>query len=277
MRDQYNKEMLPIFNIENIDEHKWRRFLALSRKISRIEIDCGLSRASLGNIEFAKQTFNGEPFSQLQTVTLKIWYGYGDCSASGLAIVTVPSLTSVYFWYEDRGPRDVPSLAWVNKNLPAAAPNITQFGFRGWSYTELDLSRYSALKYIEVRAKYVRPHFWEALASCRLLTKVLLKDCRDIAEWIEEWRADYVQFPALCTFKIRGGNPRTTLKLMLRSRMPMLERLVWDSWTGSGGQHAKNLMVPHLKTYSPRLNVDVLYASSNVDDDGFTDSDEVCW
>lgn len=235
----------------------------------------------MDRIEFAKQTFNGQPFSQLQTVTLEIRFdhGYGHHYATSLAIVTVPSPTNLYFRSGNWENFDNPSLAWVNKNLPATAPNMTHFGFSGWYRTKLDVSRYSALKYIEVRIDYIRPHFWEGLASCRLLTRVLLKDCEDVAEREEKWRADYVQFPALCTFKIRRGKPRTTLKLVLRSHMPMLECLAWDSRTGGGDEHAKNLitMVPHLKAYSPRLDVDALYASSNVDDDGSTDSDGESW
>lgn len=168
-------------------------------------------------------------------------------------------------------------MAWVNNKLPAAAPNITHFGFCGRYNTKLDVSRYSALKYIEVYTDRIRPHLWESLASCRLLAKVLLKYCTDVAESAEEWRVEYVYFPALCTFKIRGGHPRATLTLMLRSRMPMLECLAWNSWTVRGNQRVKNLMVPHLKAYSPRLDVDALYASRDVDEDGFTDSDEECW
>lgn len=195
-----------------------------------------------------------------------------DGDHEAIRLLAVPSLTSVYLRCKAFG-RD--SMAWVNSDLPGVAPNITRFGFRS-SSAYLDVSQYSTLKFIEIQADYIGPHLWESLASCRLLTKVLLTHCTAVKRWGEEWRVDYVDFPALCTFKMRAVS---TPELLLRSRMPMLQRLVWDSTTRSGSQHIKHLIVPHLEAYSPNLDVDALYDSSTIvdADDWFDDSDDDCW
>lgn len=57
---------------------------------------------------------------------------------------------------------------------------------------------------------------------------------------------------------MRAGSPEFMLKLICRSRMPMLEDLWWDlkSWQVTEGW--LDQMATHLKLYSPRLDTDKL-------------------
>ncbi|KAG8975711.1 hypothetical protein FRC05_005229 [Tulasnella sp. 425] len=265
-----DSESVLYLEIGHIEEPGWRRFLALSNKITQIIVDCGLTETSLERIELARQTFNGVPFGQLQTLKM----GIDDGQHETIRLMTVSSLTSVYLrctYFQDD------SMAWVVDNLPSLVPNVAHFG-TGW-ITKLDVSQYSALKHIEIYDQPVQPRLWESLGSCQLLEKIVLTGCMDVAEWPETWRMDYVHFPVLRVVKIRLGHPRLTLKLMSRSRMPMLECLRWDAWTGPGNHIVYDGIVPHLKTFSPKLDIDMLYDSSNLteDEEWMADSDDDCW
>ncbi|KAG8975710.1 hypothetical protein FRC05_005228 [Tulasnella sp. 425] len=64
-------EIVLYLRVGHIEEPGWRRFLALSNKITRILADCRLTDISLERIELVRQT-NGVPFGQLQILQMGI-------------------------------------------------------------------------------------------------------------------------------------------------------------------------------------------------------------
>lgn len=232
-------------------------------------IDCKLTRACLNQIKLAKETFNGEPFGQLETV--EIARGYGEYET--IRLLTVPSLTSVLLptiSLPEDGSR------WVANDMPAIAPNITQLQISlDWG-GHLELSRHLALKYLELWNTEVRPDFWESLASCQLLRKIELMHCwHSVAsDDTSGWRTGFVLFPALRTLNIIPGYSEHMLELISRSRMPMLKCLWWNA----GGRPARSDMdqlVMQLKLYSPRLDTGMLYHMGPLDHNGsVSDSDD---
>ncbi|KIO28057.1 hypothetical protein M407DRAFT_184766 [Tulasnella calospora MUT 4182] len=172
-----------------------------------------------------------------------------------LSLVTVPTLNSVDILCHALSDD---SLTWVANCIPSIAPHITNFyidivpGPTQW----LDLSRYSSLTALRLHGYYVVPRFWESLSSCQHLRRVVLHACRRIEERDGElgWRVDWVDFPALRTLKTRFGNPAVVFELVLRSRMPMLERLCWKA----GCPQPWDCVAAHLKLYSRKLDSDML-------------------
>lgn len=267
----YGRKDIPYVEIGHIEEARWHRFLALSNKVTRITVDCGLSEASLERITLAKQTFIGDPFSRLRTLTM----GIDDGEHKAVSCVTAPSLTHVCLrctHFEDD------ALAWVTDTLPEIAPSITHLRIMSPWIENLGITRYSALQHLDLRCRYVTPRFWESLASCRLLATIILVYCLEIEVWGEEWREEYVHFPALRTFKIRQGHHRVTLTAITRSHMPMLECLSWDSRTRPRNDRVQGPVVAHLKLHSPKIDIERMYAL-NDGDDGTTDldNDDDCW
>ncbi|KAG8947205.1 hypothetical protein FRC04_010928 [Tulasnella sp. 424] len=241
--------------IGDIEEFHWRRFLARSNKIKRVTVDCKLTRASLNKIKLAKKTFHGEPFGQLDTV--KTNRGY--VAYETIRLLTAPPLTRVFL---SSTPLLEDGARWVANNMPVIAPNITHLQISlSWRDHRPELSRHLALKYLELCYTEVRPHLWESLASCQLLRKIVLAACWHSVALDDSsgWRADFVHFPALRTLNMRAGSPELMLKLISRSRMPILEDLWWDlkSWHVTDGW--LDQMVTRLKLYSPRLDTDKLY------------------
>ncbi|KAG8912714.1 hypothetical protein FRC01_004941 [Tulasnella sp. 417] len=164
----YNDQTIPYLEIGSIEEAAWCHFLALSNKITKLAIDCTLEEVSLERIKRAKQKFKGDPFIQLkalQTVAEGVQFGT-------IMLVTVPSLSSVFL---SRYTLPSDNLTWVSNTMPATAPNIIHFGIvLSSSNGELEMSRYSALEHLELRNDWILPQFWESLANCKLLAKVVL-------------------------------------------------------------------------------------------------------
>ncbi|KAG8975714.1 hypothetical protein FRC05_005232 [Tulasnella sp. 425] len=262
---------LPYFEIGNIDEFGWGQFLDLSNKITRVIIDCRLREAGLEHIKLAKQKFNGEPFTHLETLRMEV----DDGQHETLRLVTAPTLTSVCL-----SPYTLPedTLNWVAKGMPEMAPNITHLGISlNWMQT-IEISRHTALKHLELRSVEVKPRFWESLASCKRLTKIVLMACMNVIEWDDAsgWHLDTVYFPALRTLRIRYGHARVLLNLVARSRMPMLECVRWDEYTRPA-QDQVDRMAAQLKLYSPKLDTDTLYHDDTTAHGGDSDDDGFGW
>ncbi|KIO33316.1 hypothetical protein M407DRAFT_17870 [Tulasnella calospora MUT 4182] len=260
----------PYVEVGDIEEDGWSRFLFLSNKITKIIVDCGLHYASLERIKLAKQAFGGEPFSQLQTLRK----GVEDGELGGVSLVTVPSLKRVFLPCFSLPAND---MTWVANSMPVMAPNIAHFGIEelGWDHN-MEISRYSALEHLELGWGYVNTRFWESLASCQILRKIVLTGCVDNLE-NPGWRVDSVYFPALRTLKIRSSRLRGLPKLILRSRMPILECLYWDA-ASVPPNHTIDAMAAQLKQYSPKLDTDMLYHIPTGDSsDSFGDSDDDRW
>ncbi|KAG8957922.1 hypothetical protein FRC00_003291, partial [Tulasnella sp. 408] len=223
---------LPYWEIGRIDQDTWRRFLAISNKITTIDVNIGAGDITFDRIKRATQSFNGlgEPFSHLRTLRIesKRW----DMKfMNGLSLATVPSLTHVFV--DSRYPKqDI--MDWVCNDVPVRAPNVTNLVLERVSEVNAEASRYTALNYLQIKGGF-RSRLWESLASCPVLEKIVLVHCTTInsvnhPEDLEfVWLVDYVYFPALHTLKIRLGSPSITVALILRSRMPMLERLCCDA------------------------------------------------
>lgn len=79
-------------------------------------------------------------------------------------LVSVPSLTSIHLFV--RNPDD-DIMEWVSNSMPAIAPRISHLEIGRGSNTKLDASRYTALRYLEIRGSFYS-HLWESLASCHL-------------------------------------------------------------------------------------------------------------
>ncbi|KAG8975716.1 hypothetical protein FRC05_005234 [Tulasnella sp. 425] len=261
--------LIPEVEIGNIDESQWRLFLELSNKITRVIIDCGLQEVGLKHIKFAKQKFNGEPFSHLETLRMEFDDGHHET----LRLVTVPSVTSVIL-----SPYTLPkdTLDWVANDMPEIASSITHLGISLNPMQAIEISRHSALKHLELRSIDVKPRFWESLASCKRLTKIAIMDCFFVGELDDTsvWRLDTVLFPALRTLRIRYGHARVLLCLIPRSRMPMLECVRWDEYSGLAKDLVDRIVAP-LKLYSPKLDTNTLYYNDTTahgddsDDSGF--------
>lgn len=215
--------------------------------------------------------FNGEPFGQLQTLKMVV----DDSQHDTLRLLTVPSLTSISLSCYNL-PED--SLSWVAYCMPDMAPNITHLEISlGWTQN-LEISRHSALKHLELRSGDVKPHFWQSLAACPLLMTIVLTACTDVLEWEEGlgWRVGLVYFPALRTLRIQYGHPKVLLTLILRSRMPMLECVGWDEYSRPDEDDV-DLLAAQLEQYSPMLDTDTLYQKdtaphSDTTGDGDADS-----
>ncbi|KAG8892724.1 hypothetical protein FRC00_011647, partial [Tulasnella sp. 408] len=81
--------------IGRINEEGWRRFLAISNKITIVTIDCEIGLTGLQRIEHAKELFNGAPFGHLRTLRVKFDNRKSYDRRKAISLVTVPSLTSV--------------------------------------------------------------------------------------------------------------------------------------------------------------------------------------
>lgn len=235
-------------------------------------MDCGLSEDSLKWIKLAKQKFIGDPFSQLRTLVMTVH----DEDHKAISMVAVHSLTRVCL----RCTRLQPvAWDWVTDTLPKIAPSVAHLEINIlWMNKWSGVSRYSALEHLVLRTGCVEPRFWESLASCRLLESMVLVHCTDVGEGEEEWNMEYVHFPALRTFRMRKGHPRVTLRLIIRSRMPVLGCLSWDKLTGPGNNRVQGPIAEHLKLHSPKLDIDRMYALNNGDDTTTDlDNDDDCW
>ncbi|KAG8982845.1 hypothetical protein FRB90_006511 [Tulasnella sp. 427] len=80
----------PLFAIDvgEIKEVDWRKFSALSNKISRILLESHLEEPSMQSINVAKETFGGEIFSRLRTVKTQTI----DHQQKAISLLAVPSL-----------------------------------------------------------------------------------------------------------------------------------------------------------------------------------------
>ncbi|KAG9049750.1 hypothetical protein FS837_009284 [Tulasnella sp. UAMH 9824] len=139
--------IIPFVEIGHIGENHWRRFLALSNKVTEVTVDCGLSEASLKCIKLAKQKFTGDPFSQLRTLAMTVH----DEDHKAISMVAVPSLTRVYL----RCTRLEPvALDWVTDTLPEIAPKVAHLEINLlWMNKRFGVSRYSALEHLELRTE----------------------------------------------------------------------------------------------------------------------------
>ncbi|KIO28071.1 hypothetical protein M407DRAFT_22702 [Tulasnella calospora MUT 4182] len=237
--------------IANIEEPAWRQFLTLASKITVFKVDRKIGAASLERIKLAKQTFNGEPFRQVTTLEMEIDEPHGLI----MDLFTTPSLNSVSLWFrniEDSG------ITWVANCLPAMAPKLTHlFISFGHFYGSLNVSQYSALQHFQLDGQGVQARFWESLATCPLLRKVRLW-CMDVwGDSPANRRADLVYFPALCRLEI-WGHCRVFFKIILRSRMPMLETVWWHDDPTMADCFISRI-VAHLKLYSPKIGAGRLW------------------
>lgn len=157
-------------------------------------------------------------------------------------------------------------MCWVFERMPVTAPQISSLELTLGSVDVyvasgmIELSRYSALRYLSVDASSITPRLWESLTNCKLLKIMLLSGYHKIRNWTESaaWTVDFVDFPALRTL-IPMGNPMITSALILRSHMPMLEYVWWGAGTSAEGHLQADRVVPHLKLYSPKFDTNMLY------------------
>ncbi|KAG8988096.1 hypothetical protein FRB90_002960 [Tulasnella sp. 427] len=212
-------------NIGKIKEAGWHRFAALSNKATRISVDCKINESSLLNIYYAKETFQGEIFGRLNTVEMAT----DDDVREAINLLVVPSLLEVLLLCDHMRGK---SLEWAFQVLPKLAPNVRHLGLSFTGQTQLDASRYSSLVNLEVNCTYMMPSFWQGLAKCPILAQIGLCGTLDVTHWNDPWQMEYVDFPALVTFKIAFGHPRVAVQLIPRSRMPMLEHFLCDDATG---------------------------------------------
>ncbi|KIO33315.1 hypothetical protein M407DRAFT_241114 [Tulasnella calospora MUT 4182] len=168
-------------------------------------------------------------------------------------------------------------MTWVANSMPVVAPNITRFKIEELAYDRnMEISQYSALEHLELGFWYVTTRFWESLASCQLLRKIVLTRCMDNLE-DPGWQVDSVYFPALRKLKLRSGQLRGISELILRSRMPILECLCWDAGSAPAN-HALDGIAAWLKLYSPKLDTDMLYhIPAGNSSDSIGDSDDDFW
>lgn len=101
------------------------------------------------------------------------------------------------------------------------------------------------------------------------LTKIEVTACTGL-RWREEWRGEHVYFSALRTLKLRSGHQGGTVGLILCSRMPMLERLWWDSPSSWRYNEDLDRIVAHLRSHSPKIDP----ARLPIDSGGTGDSKE---
>ncbi|KAG9049732.1 hypothetical protein FS837_009266 [Tulasnella sp. UAMH 9824] len=255
----------PYVEIGNIEKTHWRRFLVQSNKITSLMIDCNIGRSSLQRIRHAKSKFGGDLFGQLKTIKTNVRLVRSET----IELVTVPSLNAAILsniqFDETR--------AWVGDNMPGMAPNVAHLVVN-WT-SKLELSRYLALEHLELRSRVVRRRFWDSLASCPLLKKIVLTGCFifDSVESDQSANGDvgFVSLPELHTLKLRLGRPGPILLLVLCTRMPKLECLWWDLPSGPGPL-ALDRIVPQLKLYSPKVDTDMLY-HLNTDNHGHNPTD----
>ncbi|KAG8957921.1 hypothetical protein FRC00_003290 [Tulasnella sp. 408] len=234
--ESWNKDpsaLVAYWEIGKIDPDGWRRFVAISNKITIITIDLGIGEKTIEQIKHATRSFNdlGEPFSNLRT--LRIGSGgirWHHTFTYTLSLVTVPSLSHVLLGKKSSMCN---TIDWVCNSVPAIAPNVTHLVLgRVWALNA-EASRYAALKYLQIQGGFPT-QLWESLASCPLLEKIVLVWCTIIGSVLGyenpdlAWRVNYVYFPALRTLKFRRGYPNIIVALILRSRMPMLEHLCCD-------------------------------------------------
>lgn len=250
----------PHFMIRSIiNEHSWRQFLGLASKVTKIVVDCRIWGSGLERIELAKQTFGGEPFSRLRTLKTTIHHDFHEANE----LVTVPTLSSVNVSCDEYSMWDE-GVTWVNARVPAIAPQITRFCVMVRSNRCLNLSQYSSLRVLELHDQGVRPSFWASLSGCQQLRKVVLISCRHY--WTTPWGANAVHFPALRTLEARNVDQETVTRLVLRSRMPMLERFWWDGKGPKLSNHGRDRIAGHLKQYSPMVDTDMLFSSKQESD-----------
>lgn len=178
-----------------------------------------------------------------------------------ISLIAAPCLTSMFL----RNMTGEDSLIWAKNALLQVAPNITHLGIETPCMLLdcfIDVSRYKALKHIELRSTHLEPPFWESLSSCQLLTKVLISFCKEVGDWnntmTRGWSVDHVHLPALRKLKLRHGDAEVLWKLIQRSRMPMLEYLWWDARSRPWNQQ-RDKMAAQLKLHSPKLDIDMLY------------------
>ncbi|KAG8919371.1 hypothetical protein FRC00_011429 [Tulasnella sp. 408] len=265
----------PNIEIGNIEERGWRQFLLLSNKIKSLDIDCMIGEISLERIKLARQSFNGEPFGQLQAVKAQIWNG----NHLTIDFLTVPSLRNVYLSCGSMMEMD--SMCWLIDRMPVTAPQITSLGldFRAVVPGMIEFSRYSALRHLSVDGYSIMPRLWESLTSCKLLKTFELYRCSEVGNRAEgvTWTVDFVDFPALRAL-IQSGNPTVTPALILRSRMPMLKYLWWETGTWAEGHdvHVQRVAA-HLKLYSPKFDTDMLSRIKDTDNPSPDLNDDDLW
>lgn len=177
---------------------------------------------------------------------------YGRHKAISLA--AVPSLTGVLV---GSGHPRVNTLEWMCSGMPAMAPNITHLVIAIASKPRLEASQYTALKYLHIQ-RGAHPQFWQSLASSRLLEKIVLTGWTFGWKESEDWRNGHAYFPALRVLKIRREIATGTVRVILRSHMPMLEGLWWDRQS-SPYSYERDLVVKHLQLHSPKLGFDGLH------------------
>ncbi|KAG9005901.1 hypothetical protein FRB90_010159 [Tulasnella sp. 427] len=265
-------QAIPYVEIGNIQEKGWHRFVTLSNRISRIIIDCGIDQASFNRITLAGQTFEGQPFQNVKT--LEMWHNDGRHEA--VVLVTGPALTAASL----ACPRlQHDSIEWLCNTMPTIAPNINHLEILDMS-SRMDVSRFTALQSIQIYQDFT-PAFWESLSTLQDLNKIVLNHCSEIQgknDWSSSWTSEYVEFPSLRTLKVRDGYLRVTYNLVMHSRMPLLESFHWGSWRWLPYEADAKTMVEHLKTWSPKVDVDELFVK-DVDVEGddlewFADSDD---
>ncbi|KAG8988097.1 hypothetical protein FRB90_002961 [Tulasnella sp. 427] len=253
-------------DIGRIEETDWHRFVALSNKVTRISVDCKTTESSLLNIESAQRNFKGEMFGRLLAVEMLM----DDDGHEAISLLAVPSVLEVLLSCNCM--RDV-SLEWAVQVLPKLAPNVRHLGLRFIGETQLDIFHYSSLVNLEVICTLMKPSFWKGLTNCAFLAKLGLCCTMNVILWGEPWGTEYVDFPALVTFKIACGHPRVAVHLIPRSRMPMLEHLLCDEATGYGNYRARAVIEGHLKVFSPRFDASVFKTAGRdelvIDDEDF--------
>ncbi|KAG9049749.1 hypothetical protein FS837_009283 [Tulasnella sp. UAMH 9824] len=283
--ESWNKDpsaLLAYWEIGRIDPDSWRRFLAISNKITTVDIDLGVGDITFERIKRATQSFNDlwEPFSRLRTLRIesKCWnLGF----MKTLSLINVPSLTHVLV--DSRYPKqDI--MDWVCNDVPARAPNVTHLVLERVSGVNAEASRYTALKYLQIKGGF-RSELWESLASCPVLEKIVLIQCAAISSINHPedldfvWLVDYVYFPALRTLKIRLGYPSITVALILRSRMPMLERFCCDAQSAPSTGESLDYLV-HLRFHSAKIDLDWVHverSSKEWGDRWVVDRDDDCY
>ncbi|KAG8987248.1 hypothetical protein FRB90_003513 [Tulasnella sp. 427] len=245
-----NETVLIDIDIGKIEEAGWHRFAALSNKVTRISVDCKINELSLRNIDCAKETFQGEIFGRLYAVEIAT----DDDVREAMNLLAVPSLLEVLLLCDHMR---IESLEWAFQVLPKLAPDVRHLGLSFTGQTQLDTSHYSSLVNLEVVCAFMMPSFWQGPANCPLLAQIGLCGTMDVTHWNDPWQTEYVDFPALVTFKIAFGHPRVAVHLIPRSRMPMLEHLLCDDATGYGNHVAIPIMEAHLKNFSPKFDASV--------------------
>lgn len=161
--------------------------------------------------------------------------------------------------------------------MPEIATNITHLVIAIALKPKLEASKYTALKYLHI-LRGAHPQFWESLASCRLLEKIVLTGWTLGWKGFEKWRTGHAYFPALRALKIRRGIATGTVRVILHSHMPMLEDLWWDRQS-SPYSYERDLVVKHLRFHSPKLGFDRLHVfgrSTRYCKDCYADSDDDC-